>query len=243
MLIYMNQKGSVNILVIVIALAVVGVLGYLVLTREGEVVEQDLQVVADETANWNVYHGEEHGFEFRHPAVFEGNVVSVKSSSQEDSTGTRWFTLMESRVWSEKGSGSYITVPEIQLTVQRLSDAYLFYGVDLGGQGGYEYDPEESVWRARDSWVKPSVRTWEEMFQLFLDHGRREVKTASGQSAFSYRSCAYESCSSGYTIYDFQKSLVFGFMFSYVPQDGLSEMGEYDKKLLTFLEKIVQTVR
>jgi len=61
---------SNNVILIILALVIVGAVGYFVLTRE-PATNEIVDTTTDEIANWSTYRNEELEFEFRYPATWQ----------------------------------------------------------------------------------------------------------------------------------------------------------------------------
>lgn len=277
----MNQRGFVNIALIILVVVLVGAGSYFVFVKkpadqptppeqtqarnntqptQPPANNQPSPTPKDETANWKTYRNENLGFEFKYPAQINGKPVSiVERKDYKD------FLLFQSKIpygSPTEGKGgeleqSYFT-NQITFSAHKLSDfAYpepqgkiyaptLTVGVDLGGQGGYIYEPSKNRWHSRENLQQEL--TWEEMYKYFgsyLPTGMSVVKTLSGPNAFPYGGEAYESYWDGYRIFDTGHSLFLNFYHSYgyTPESVKVEVEKENKLIREFLQGISKTVK
>lgn len=243
-----------------------GTMGYFALTRKQEPVIQTTTprvptpTPVDETANWKTYRNESLGFEFKYPAQVNGKPVSiVERKDYKD------FLLFQSKIPYGSPTGGKGGEPEqpyftnqINFSAHKFSDftypepqgkiyaPTLTVRVDLGGQGGYIYDPSKNRWHSRENLQQEL--TWEEMYKYFgsyLPTGMSIVKTLSGTSAFPYSGEAYESYGDGYRIFDVGHSLFLNFSHSYgyTPESVKPEVEKENKLIREFLQGISKTVK
>jgi len=203
-------------------------------------------VASDETANWKTYRNDTLGFEFKYPPQINGNTLSV--TTDYSPTGGVRFHLLKS------------TLNPITVTANRFSDfsypeqrdakdggtPVLTVGVDLGGSGGYIFDPSNNRWHTRDN--VQVERTWEEMYNYFnsyLPDGLAVVKTASDYSAFPFSGSAYESSWEGYRIFDTERRVYLNINhgIEYAPENMRSESENLSKAIRAALPTIAKTVK
>jgi len=86
----MNQKGFINILVVIGIIILAGAAGYFALVKKQEPIPQQI-TAEDETTNWKTYSNEKYGFKFKYPLdliVFEDGPYNSQSGTQPNSLET-----------------------------------------------------------------------------------------------------------------------------------------------------------
>lgn len=183
----------------------------------------------DETAGWKVYRNEALGVEFKYPPEINGTSVSPAVDSQ-----------LSVKLYSSKYNVLSVRSASFKdLTTMKV-------GVDLGGQGGYIYDPNINAWREREN--KETVISWDKFFeylQLRAPQGMTAIKLYSGEHAYPYGGSAYESSWVGYRMYDTSRKVSVDVIHNmeYVPENMRLQVAPETAAVKEMLLKIAATVK
>lgn len=219
-----------------------------------------------DTSDWSVYTDAAHGISFKYPTSIAGKPTEEIHPEWQNLSLFRSFIPLgvhdekdpDARPMYEHGiefsvnSFADAEYPEPELSKDPEASGAFTYGVDIGGQGGYVYDPTGDVWHQRIlSDQTPRTLSWAEFFAELEKYPADEfphVTTASGHRAYSYMGMAYENSWNGYNIFIPEKKIVIYFSHNdgYVPdsepQVVKDEIEKDHAAMYAILPEIVKTV-
>ena len=154
----MNQKGFVNVVLIIAVIVLIGAAGYFGLVRKSEPAAERSPAPFGETTNWKAYRNEMYGLELKHPASWsvmdKGEIIMSDEKSGSRITihdfGTNLNFGDNPKPGQEMGLNQFMEVARgndaFQNVKKTLLNGYTAYEIDYKGRisedGGKTYREE-----------------------------------------------------------------------------------------------------
>ena len=254
-----SQRKFAGIVLFFFVAVFAGVAGYAWLNAQKQLVTREIPTTHSPTpTTWKTYRNERFGFAFQYPAQINGKPVSV--TQRKDARALLLFQSTIPYGSPGEGKGGELVQPHVSNQVilsvtpfgefsypepkGKMYAPMLTVGVDLGGQGGYIYDPSKDRWHSRRNVLEEL--DWSGIYAYLRGRVPAEsiVRTASGYSAFPYGGEAYEDHWGGYRIFSAARRLFldFGYSYGYAPDSIKDEAEKENSAVHEFLRGVVKTV-